>query len=97
MSLYLKILGKDLREQFMEDRPRLFSGAQRQQAHTEPQKLPSQHRKHFFTLTVVKHQYRLAREVESPSSEIFKSYLNVVLINLLYMTLLEQGVQPSDL
>lgn len=68
--MYIKILGKDLREQSMENRPRLFSGAQRQQAHTEPQKVSSQHRKHFFTLTVVKHQYRLAKEVESRSSEI---------------------------
>lgn len=62
---------------------RLSSGVQRQQAQTEIQKVPSEHRKHFFNFTMVKHQHRLPREVESPPSEIFKSYLNVVLGKLL--------------
>ena len=49
-------------------------------------------RKHFFTVRVSKHWHRLLREVvESPSLEIFRSDLDMVLGNLLQVALLEQG------
>ncbi|KFQ88236.1 hypothetical protein N337_01037, partial [Phoenicopterus ruber ruber] len=39
-------------------------------------------RKHFFTVRVTEHWHRLPREaVESPSLEIFKSHLEMVLGN----------------
>lgn len=42
--------------------------------------------------------YGLPREVvESPSLEIFKIHLSMVLGNLLYVSLLEQGVGPDGL
>ena len=40
-------------------------------------------RRHFFTLRVTEHWHRLPREVvESPLLEIFKSYLDTILGNL---------------
>lgn len=53
-------------------------------------------RKHFFTMRVVKHWGRLPRDVvKSPSVDIFKTWLGMVLGNLLQLTLLEQGVWPT--
>jgi len=49
-------------------------------------------RKNFFPLRVMEPWHRLPREVmESPSLEIFKTCLDAVLCNLLYVTLLQQG------
>ncbi|KAK4806261.1 hypothetical protein QYF61_013405 [Mycteria americana] len=55
-------------------------------------------RKHFFfPVRVTQHWHRLPREVvESPSLEIFKSHLDVVLGNWLWMTLLEQREWTRD-
>jgi len=54
-------------------------------------------RKNFFTLRVAEHWHRLPREVvESPALEIFKPHLDKVLCNLLWVTLLWQGVGPDD-
>jgi len=48
-------------------------------------------REHFFTVRVTKPWHRLPREaVESPSLEIFKSHLDMVLGNQLEAALLEQ-------
>jgi len=50
-------------------------------------------RKHCFTLRVTEHRHRLPREVvESPSLDIFKSCLDTVLGNWLWVALLEQGL-----
>jgi len=49
-------------------------------------------RKHFFTVRVTKHWHRLPRQVvDSPSLEIFKSHLEMVLGNWLLVALLEQS------
>lgn len=46
----------------------------------------------FFTVRVTEHWYRLPREVvDYPSFEIFKSHVNMVLGNGLYMVPLERG------
>jgi len=47
--------------------------------------------KNFFTLRVTEHWNRLPRGVvKSPSLEIFKTCLDKILCNLLYVTLLRQ-------
>jgi len=49
-------------------------------------------RKNFFTLRVMEHSNRLPRGVvDSPSLEMIKTHLDVVLCSLLWMTLLWQG------
>jgi len=54
-------------------------------------------RKNFFPLRVTESWPRLPREVvESPSLEIFKPRLDVVLCSLLWVTLLGQGVGLGD-
>jgi len=51
-----------------------------------------------FTVRAVRHWHRLPREaVASPSLELFKTQLDTVLGNELYMTLLKQGVGLNDL
>ena len=48
-------------------------------------------RKHFFTVSVTDHWPRLPRDiVESPSLEIFKTQLDTVLGNWLWVAQLEQ-------
>lgn len=47
--------------------------------------------------SVIMIPYILPREfAKSPSSEIFKSYLDTVLCNLIWISLLEQSFQPDD-
>ena len=54
-------------------------------------------RKNFFPLRVTEPWNRLPREaVESPSLEIFQTHLDKVLCNLLWVTLLGQGVGLGD-
>jgi len=55
-------------------------------------------KKNIFPVGVTKHRQRLPRDpVESPSLEIFKSHLDMVLGSLLWVTLLEQGAGQDDL
>ena len=55
-------------------------------------------RKHFFAVGVTEHWSRLPGEfVDSPSLEILKSCLDMVLGNQLWVALLEQGLRPDDL
>jgi len=54
-------------------------------------------RKNFFPLRVTEHWNRLPREaVESSSLVIFRTLLDAVLCNLLWVTLLWQGVGLDD-
>ena len=47
-------------------------------------RIPLNSRKHFFAVRVIKHWHRLPREaVESPSLEILKSHLDMILGNWL--------------
>ncbi|KAK4830127.1 LOW QUALITY PROTEIN: hypothetical protein QYF61_008554 [Mycteria americana] len=90
---------KYLRGGCKEDGARLFS-IDRTRGHGD--KLKSRRlllniRKHFFTVRVTKHWHRLPREVlESPSLEIFKSLMDMVLSNWL-CPCLSRGVGPDDL
>ena len=63
----------------------------------KPRKLQLNMRKNFFPLRVTEPWNRLPREaVESPSLEILKTCLDVVLCSLLWVTLLGQGVGLGD-
>ena len=76
-----------------EDRARLFSGVPSDNGHKrQGRSFPVNIRKPFFTVRVTEHWHGLARElVESPSLEILKSCLAVVLGHRLSVVLLEQG------
>jgi len=86
-----------------EDRTRLFSVVPcawtRDNGHKlKHRRFPLSIRKYFFTVWVTEHWQRLSREaVESPSLEIFRRSLDVVLDNPLWVSLLEQGFGPDDL
>jgi len=63
----------------------------------KPGKFQLNMRKNFFPLRVTEPWNRLPREVrDSPSLEIFKTHLDVVLCSLLWVTLLVQGVGLGD-
>ena len=72
-----------------EDKPRLFSVVLSSQTRVNEQVLEHRRlhlniRKHLFTVLVTEHWHRLPREaVESPSLEMFKSHLDMVLGSLL--------------
>ena len=56
-------------------------------------RFPLNIRKHLFPVRVTEHWHRLPREaVESPSLEVFKSRLGMVLGNQIQVTLLEQRI-----
>lgn len=76
--------------------PTLLSGAQqqdkRQWTHNEIQEIFPKYKKKLFTVKVIKEWLRLPREaVESPSLELFKTWLDMTLSNWLYLTLFEQS------
>ena len=72
-----------------EDRGKLFSGMLSDRTRNNGHKLKYRKfhlniKKHFFTVRMTEHWYRLPREVvESPSLGIFKSYLDIALGNQL--------------
>ncbi|KAK4828161.1 hypothetical protein QYF61_024076, partial [Mycteria americana] len=79
-----------------EDGGRFFSvvpsDRTRDYGHTEAQEVPSEHQEKSFTVKVTKHWHRLPRKVvESPSSGILKSCLDIVLSNQLQVSLHEHG------
>ena len=73
-----------------EDRARVFSVVPSDMTRRNEHKL-----KYFFTVRVAEHLKRLPRKVvECLSLKILKTWLDVVLVNLLLLTLLEQGAWP---
>jgi len=68
------------------------SGRTRGNGHTlKDERFPLDIRKLFFSVRVTEHWHRLSKEVvESQSSEIFRSHLDMVLGSRLWVALLEQ-------
>ena len=101
-SLEKRRLRGDLRNAYkylqggcQEDGARLFPVVPSDRTRGNGHKL--KHRKNFFPLRVMEHWNRLPRgAVESPSLEIFQTYLDAVLCSLLWVTLLGQGVGLGD-
>ena len=93
---------KYLKEGCKEDRARLFSGAQcqdkRQWAQTGAQEVPPKHQEALLLC----HLHSTVAQVDQggggvSSLEIFKSHLGLSKATLLWVPLLEQGVEPDDL
>lgn len=78
----------------------LFSGAQhpdkRQWVQTRTQKVPSEHREHFYAVQMTEHWHRLPWGCAVSFLKIPKSQLDMVLGPLLWVSLLEEGVGLMD-
>ena len=69
----------------------------RQRAQTGTQEVPSDHQKHFCAVQVTEQWHRLHRGCGLSSLEIFQSHLDTALGTLLWVSLLEQGLEQRYL